>query len=778
MKIYLAALILVCSLMGYANDESWRKPLNLDFETASLEGWSVGGEGVNVLLDNTQAAAGRQSLSFIFVKDLSGGPWGYASASLPLAPFLGKRIRLSGALKTRDASRPFCLWLRADDNEDPVSFAFAPGKSPRGTTDWKQYSIEMDVPREAAALYFGAVMTGEGAAWMDNLSIGVLPAQGTQSLVIGGKVVDEKGKPVAGAIVAAKTLMHETALACVTSDREGGFIFACSPGLYSFTATAPGLTAGSLALRGFAKDTRDLVLTLNKGEGITLKGKIKVSQGKIPPDTYVIANRLEFLEPVIFYTRPQPDGSFQVTIPAGESYRLDLDAPGLKAVPVMMGPDSPGSCILKAFAPQPAPVEVVSWLKAKAIALRTPEPGHGFSDMEPLKKILGNARVVALGETTHGTREMFRMKHRFLEFLVERMGFSVFALEADWPEVLAVNDYVLEGKGDPGKALTHLYDVWNTEEVLALIRWMRAYNADPTHHNKVKFYGIDCQESKTGADHVAAYLEKVDPRFARQVAKSLSLLGKSTAFAQVDGLPEQECDTLEASIKEILHQFDREKDTYAAASSYRDWLETRQLARILQQFVELVRAYKTNDYTALNLRGRAMAENIKWILDNEAPGTKIMLWAHNFHISLEPYPGYPFVFMGTQLRRLLADDYLSIGFTFNRGSFQGADFRLSNSTRLLKRFNVDPYPGSWGETMSRTGIPFFFLDLRLIPQQGVVHDWFAVPHVFKWVNFIFDSEKEIEYLFQLPKMFDAVIFIEKTSRALPNPSSRRLKFPW
>ena len=777
MKIYLAVLISVCSLMGYANDESWRKPLNLDFETASLEGWSVGGEGVNVRLDNTQAATGQQSLCFTFVKDVSGGPWGFTSASLPVTPFLGKRIRLSGALKTRDASRPFCLWIRADDDEDPVAFAFAPGKSPRGTTAWKQYSLEMDVPRETAALHFGAVMTGEGAAWMDDLSIGILPARGSQTLVIGGRVVDEKGNPVPGAVVAAKTLMHETALACVTSRRDGGFAFTCSPGLYSFTATAPGLTAGSLALRGFVKDVRDLVLTL-KGEGLTLKGKIDAPRGKIPPETYVIANRLEFIEPVIFYTRPQPDGSFQVTVPAGESYRLDLEAPGLKAVPVMMGPGSPEPCTLNALAPQPAPVEVVSWIKAKAIALLSPEPGHGFSDLEPLKKALGNTRVVAFGETTHGTREIFLMKHRFLEFLVEKTDFSVFALEADWTEALAVNDYVLEGKGDPGKALAHLYDVWNTGEVLALIRWMRAYNADPTHHKKVKFYGIDCQESKTGADHIAAYLEKVDPGFAKQVSKSLSLLGKSTAFNQVDGLPQQECDSLKASIKGILHRFDRERDSYAAASSYRGWLETRQLVRILQQFVELVRAYKTNDYTALNLRGRAMAENTRWILDNEPPGTKILLWAHNFHISLEPYPGYPFVFMGTQLRRMLANDYLSIGFAFNRGSFQCADFSLPNSTHLLKRFSVEPYPGSWGETMSRTGIPFFFLDLRLTPQQGVVHDWFSVPHVFKWVNFIFDSEKEIEYLFQLPKMFDAVIFIDQTTRARPNPSSRRLMFPW
>lgn len=95
-----------------------------------------------------------------------------------------------------------------------------------------------------------------------------------------------------------------------------------------------------------------------------------------------------------------------------------------------------------------APKEVIDWFRSTAIPLKTTSPDGNLEDMSPLRAVIGDARIVAMGEATHGTREFFRMKHRMLEFLAEKMGFTVFAIEANWPESLAVNDYVLNGKGD------------------------------------------------------------------------------------------------------------------------------------------------------------------------------------------------------------------------------------------------------------------------------------------------------------------------------------------
>src|SRR5258708_3116463 len=100
---------------------------------------------------------------------------------------------------------------------------------------------------------------------------------------------------------------------------------------------------------------------------------------------------------------------------------------------------------------------VVEWISAHAVRLQTCEAGHGFADMQPLKKIIGNARIVSLGEATHGTREFFQLKHRMLEFLATEMGFTIFSIEASMPEAYRLNDFVLNGKGDPAQLLTDMY---------------------------------------------------------------------------------------------------------------------------------------------------------------------------------------------------------------------------------------------------------------------------------------------------------------------------------
>src|SRR5205085_3617532 len=117
------------------------------------------------------------------------------------------------------------------------------------------------------------------------------------------------------------------------------------------------------------------------------------------------------------------------------------------------------------------------WLKKHALPFDTEQAGTGFDDLRGLSAIVGNARIVSLGEATHGTHEFFAMKHRVLEYLVENLGFTVFAIEAALPECDAINDYVVDGAGDASTALAgqHFW-TWNTDEVLDMIQWMRNYN--------------------------------------------------------------------------------------------------------------------------------------------------------------------------------------------------------------------------------------------------------------------------------------------------------------
>src|SRR3954451_25127445 len=111
--------------------------------------------------------------------------------------------------------------------------------------------------------------------------------------------------------------------------------------------------------------------------------------------------------------------------------------------------------------------EVTAWIKANALPLASVEPGSSFDDLAPLRPMLSKARIVSMGEATHGTREFFQLKHRLIEYCVSELGFTIIGIEASYTECLRVNDYVLHGTGNPAEALAGTrFWVWDTEEVL------------------------------------------------------------------------------------------------------------------------------------------------------------------------------------------------------------------------------------------------------------------------------------------------------------------------
>jgi erythromycin esterase-like protein len=173
---------------------------------------------------------------------------------------------------------------------------------------------------------------------------------------------------------------------------------------------------------------------------------------------------------------------------------------------------------------------VIDWIRANAIRLTTPEAAHGFDDMLPLKKVVGDARIVELGEATHGTREFFQLKHRMLEFLASQMGFTIFSIEANMPEAYRLNDYVLTGKGDPKELLKGMYFwTWNTEEVLDMILWMREFNA--SGKGPVQFTGFDMQTPKVALEIAREFIKKYDEDYLATItpAGELALKAKMTA---------------------------------------------------------------------------------------------------------------------------------------------------------------------------------------------------------------------------------------------------------
>src|SRR6185437_13987331 len=136
--------------------------------------------------------------------------------------------------------------------------------------------------------------------------------------------------------------------------------------------------------------------------------------------------------------------------------------------------------------------------------------------------IVGDAPLVGMGEATHGSAEFPEWRRRVFQALVRDKGFTVYAAEVGWADAFALDDYIVNGRGDPRAAIRGLL-TWKdeTEETLALVTWMRSYNTDPSHTNKLHFEGFDVF-TPHAVPALTAYLRQVDPGAVAEAEKALA----------------------------------------------------------------------------------------------------------------------------------------------------------------------------------------------------------------------------------------------------------------
>jgi erythromycin esterase len=441
----------------------------------------------------------------------------------------------------------------------------------------------------------------------------------------------------------------------------------------------------------------------------------------------------------------------------GDALELEVEAGGgIERLTARRRADGPAP---DWFAESPAPAEVTAWLKANAIPLRTVEAGGSFADLEPLLSRLRDVRVVAVGEATHGTREFQQFKVRMFEFLVERLGFTVFAIEANLAQSQAANEYVLYGKGDPDTALAAQVNWWRTPEVRDLLRWMRRYNQDPSHPRKVKFLGFDMQDPGPPEAHVREYLRKVDAGWEEKASQVFAVLGgygENPAYEQ--SAPEVKQRT-RARLDELLQRFDGQKDEYIRRSSREAWALARHDMALVKQ-AEL----KIGDQgdAGRAARDRAMAENAKWLLDQEPAGAKIMLWAHNAHVASDGSQHEP---MGGHLRRMYGPEFVNMGFIFGKGSFRAFDMTNNREAAFTLE---DPPAGSVDATLAAIGLPLFAADLRNLP-PGPVANWFGGERRSRQIGGGYSTATPGVWIQPMrpARAFDFLIFIARTTPSGP-----------
>lgn len=738
---------------------------------SSREGWRAAGanrDDFEMGIDSTTAHTGSRA-GFMRSKADSTTGWGTWMQSFDATPYSGKRMRFSAYVKTENLADHVALWMRVDGSDGQLSFDNMGDRPIRGTTDWTEYTITLDVPQEARGIALGVILTGAGSVWIDDVVLTEEPAEASKraSAEARGVVNDESGRPIQDALIALVSSIDPYPTATARSDQQGRFALeGVPPGNYGITVTSPGLEAiyrqdVPVVAREAAED---LALVMRKG-GTTIRGTVRDPHGKPVKGILVAAARFSEMTGDLFCATADGKGQYELTLPSGYEYLLTgaTDAYDVTQETVLADQDRLVDLGLVPVAQPQAPAEVVEWIRQDAIPLTAPQAGIGFEDMEPIRGIVGDAHLVSLGEATHGTREFFRLKHRMLEFLANRMGFTVFGIEATFPEALDINRYVLTGEGDPEEALSNLHFwTWNTQEVLDMIRWMRAYNEDSSHVEKLKFYGFDMQFPSRAAAVALAYLQKMDWERANSFRNPLLIFyGDPRLFKELP--PEQKVE-IAASVTKMIDLFDANEAEFIRRSTSDEWSVARQHARVLQQYCEMA----TDDpIDAFGARDRAMAENIAWILEHEGPGTRMVAWAHNGHVSKggdAEAGGGP---MGSHLSRSMGRDMVVFGFGFNQGSFRAIDSRAER--RGLSTFTVAPAPdGSLDQTLARTGLPIVALDLRTIPSEGPVARWFAEPHRMRGIGAVYNPAYDKSYcpMVTVTRGFDALLFVESTSAAL------------
>lgn len=420
---------------------------------------------------------------------------------------------------------------------------------------------------------------------------------------------------------------------------------------------------------------------------------------------------------------------------------------------------------------------VVEWIRSAAIPLATVEPRHDFKDLEPLRAIIGDARIVSLGEATHGTREFRKLQHRLLEFCVTDLGFTMLAIEAPFPESLAVNAYVLDGIGNAADALAGTrYWVWDTEEVLDLIEWMRWWNANNTR--KVKFYGFVTDFPAIAAVGLIDFLARVAPELAAECRTALAPLTSGFTAHLFGQLPHARREAVFGCIARVLAAFEHQRPQWVAATSALDWHLGRLHAKVLDQAArfEIDRSYTSHD--------RVMAENICALLDAEGPDAKAVLWSHNAHASRATYDDGKS--MGGYLDEMVGHAQRVVGSSFDRGSFQARAY----TTGALTDHSVPAAPsGSFDAALAETGLPLLALDLAGAPREGPVAAWLASEMPMREIGGIygFPSGNKLGVVYtntiRPRERFDAVVFVAETTAArrnqpfVPAPNSVALPAP-
>lgn len=403
-----------------------------------------------------------------------------------------------------------------------------------------------------------------------------------------------------------------------------------------------------------------------------------------------------------------------------------------------------------------------------------PLDGHG-QDYDALFEQIGDARVVLLGEATHGTHEFYRERARITQRLISEKGFTVVAVEADWPDAYRVNRWI-RGAGEDTSANAALSDfqrfptwMWRNAEILSLVDWLREYNdALGDDRRRVGFYGLDLYSMYTSIGEVLRYLDEADPEAARRARRRYGCFEHFGEDPQAYGYTAQ-MDMSESCQEHALQQLVDLRQAAPENLPEDELFYVEQNARLVKNAEEYYRSMFSRRDSSWNLRDCHMADTLDALLahfDTSGERTKAVVWEHNSHIgdARATQMGAEGEWtVGQLVRERRGGEAFLLGFTTHTGTVAAA----SDWDAPVEHKRVRPsLPESYEAVFHATGIPQFYLPLR----DGAAREALSEPRLERAIGVIYAPQSErVSHYFEavLPEQFDAVIHWDETRAVEP-----------
>ena len=402
-------------------------------------------------------------------------------------------------------------------------------------------------------------------------------------------------------------------------------------------------------------------------------------------------------------------------------------------------------------------------------------------DIDPILSLVGGARVVLIGEASHGTHEFYRTRAEITKRLIRDRGFAAVAAEADWPDAYRVNRYVrgTGGDADATEALGGFERfpqwMWRNADVLDFIGWLRGFNDEqPDEARRVGFYGLDLYSLHASMAAVLDYLRVVDPEAARRAQYRYACFDQfgedpqAYGYAATYGLT-QSCENAVVAQLVDLRRSAADYTRHDGRVSPDSLFFTEQNARVVRNAERYYRAMFGSRVSSWNLRDQHMSDTLNELvsfLDRSGGRSKVVVWAHNSHVGdargTELGAGGE-LNVGQLVRQHFGAEAVVLGFTTHHGTVTAA----SDWDEPAERKSVRPALAESYEALFHDGPANFFLDLR---SPTDVRRALDAPRLERAIGVIYQPRTErLSHYFsaRLPRQFDGVLHYDATRAVEP-----------